>query len=64
MAKVILVDNGTRDYVDSQVIASNLTLEQAKKKAHEYNKKQGPKAKLFAKAMPDDWEKYSYIPWP
>ena len=55
MAKLILVDNYDREYVADRLLEENITEDEAKAKAAEYNKKY-PHDNWFAEAVSNDYK--------
>ena len=55
MAKLILVDNYNRETVADRLLEENITEDEAKAKAAEYNKKY-PHDDWFAKVVADDYK--------
>ena len=57
MAKLVLVDNLDRENVADILVEENLSEEEAKRKAEEYNNKNNPCAfGWFAKVVSDDYK--------
>lgn len=55
MAKVVLVDNFDREYIEDILLEENLTDEDAEAKAKEYNDKHPSGWNWFARAVDNDY---------
>ena len=55
MAKVILIDNFNREYVEDKLLKDNLSEIEAKKIANDYNKQHSSNWYWFAKAVDDNY---------
>lgn len=56
MAKVILVDNFNREYIEDKLLKDNLTDREADDMANDYNSKRTSNWDWFARAVPDDYK--------